>query len=203
MRYLVLRMSSWLLNAVWAIAPVALPGQTATVYASPDGTLQAVVVTSLAGESTTSIQRSPNRVLLTRDERSNDGAHGHGVLHASWTADSQFFVASTAATGGHQPWARPLWFYFRTKNRIIDLGKYGATATGDFTLRNPDIIETTVAACSGGDRPQTLAISLHRLVVIGRLPVASCANKQSNSPNPDRRAHRTRAVPGCACYNQS
>lgn len=54
------------------------------------------------------IREASGHVRLIRDETSGDGSHGYGVVHAEWTADSQFFVVGTVASGGHQPWARPI-----------------------------------------------------------------------------------------------
>lgn len=166
-------MSSWLISAILLACAIPLSGQTIVVYTSPDRAVRAIVTTDAAGESQVGFEFSErHRMLLKRDERSQDHEHGHGITHAAWTADSQFFVASTAASGGHQPWARPLWVYSRTGNRVIELWKFGVVATGDFTLKPPDIVETTVH-CPTGDQP--LAFSLHDVMSAGRLPVEPCA----------------------------
>lgn len=162
--------ASWLSYGLLFVAAAMLPAQTAKVYASPDRALRAVVTTNAAGESQLEVHTPAQRVLLRRDNRSKDGEHGSGIGHASWTADSQFFVASTTNTGGHQPWARPLWVYSRAANRIIELGKLGFVATGDFILKPPDIVETTVD-CPAGNQP--VVFSLHRLITVGRLPDAT------------------------------
>jgi len=73
--------------------------------------------------------------LLIRDETSSDGSHGYGVIQAAWTRASEFFVASTEAAGGHQPWTRPIWIYSRAKNKVFELTRMGATAVSDFTLK--------------------------------------------------------------------
>ena len=148
-------------------------GDRSRVYKSPDRTLQAVVVTDVAGESRIEIQAITGRVLFKQDKRSENGAHGYGIVHAAWTADSRFFVASTEASGGHQPWARPLWAYSRSKNRVFNLGRLGV-ATTDFTLKAPDIVQTTVVGCDAEAR--TFVLSLRRLVLTGREPTAPCPN---------------------------
>jgi hypothetical protein len=168
-----------------AIALVALSqlvyGQTAgdrsRVYKSPDHKLRAVVVMGKTGETRVDIQAISGRVLFRRDERSEVGEHGHGIVHASWTSDSQFFVASTEASGGHQPWARPLWVYSRSKNQVFELSNFGITATTDFTLKPPDIVRTTALGCDAENTPRTIAFSLHRLVSTGRVPTAPCPNQ--------------------------
>jgi hypothetical protein len=169
------------------VVTVLSPAQTTKVFTSPDRALRAVVWTNPAGESRVQIEGPSRRVLLTRDETSSDGSHGQGVLHAAWTADSQFFVAGTESTGGHQPWARPIWVYSRAKNRVFELGEMGAVSVDDFTLKPPDVIEMKVLDCEnvvGGD-PQTrsLSVSLHQVVSTERVPNAPCpARKSVGSP---------------------
>src|SRR5260221_727504 len=152
-------------------------GDRSTVYKSPDRGLRAVVVTGATGESRVDIQAIPGRVLFSRDERSEDGSHGHGIVRAAWTSDSQFFVASTSASGGHQPWARPMWVYSRAKNRVFELSRFGITATTDFKLNPPDIVLTTALGCDSENTPRTIAFSLHRLVSTRRIPAAPCSNQ--------------------------
>ena len=152
-------------------------GDRSTMYESPDRRLRAVVVTGTTGETRVDIQAIAGRVLFSRDERSEDGSHGHGIVQAAWTSDSQFFVASTSASGGHQPWARPLWVYSRLKNQIVELSRFGITATTDFMLKPPDIVRTTVLGCNAENTPRTLTFSLHRLVSTGRVPAAPCLNQ--------------------------
>ena len=150
--------------------------QTKKVYWSPDRARKAVVWTGATGESRTEIQTRSGRVLIMRDETSADGQHGHGIDHAAWTPDSQFFVASTDSSGGHQPWARPIWVYWRAKNQILELGKMGAVGVADFTLKPPDLIQTKVLDCErGGDSAsRSLVISLHQVAESGRLPNPPC-----------------------------
>ena len=150
------------------------PAQTTKVFTSPDGDLRAVVWTSPAYESRVQIQGPSRHVRLTRDETSSDGSHGQGVLHAAWTADSQFFVAGTESTGGHQPWARPIWVYSRAKNRVFGLGEMGAVSVDDFTLKLPDVVEMKVLDCRNLDKPWSLIVRLHQVVSTERVPNAPC-----------------------------
>jgi hypothetical protein len=168
--------ASWLSYGLLFVAGALLPAQSAKVYASPDRALRAVVTTNATAESQVEIQTPAHRVLLRRDDRSKDGEHGSGIGHAAWTADSQFFVASTEASGGHQPWARPIWVYSRATNAIVDLSKLGVAATVDFQLRPPDIIAATVN-CPAGNRPLTL--SLRRLVSDGGVQKRACPDHSS------------------------
>jgi hypothetical protein len=89
--------------------------------------------------------------------------------------DSQFFVAGTVSSGGHQPWASPIWVYSRESNQIRNLAKMGATAVTDFVLKPPDVIRTGVLDCEHGrgelaSRP--LVISLHQVMAT---PIAKAA----------------------------
>lgn len=163
---------------VLAISLFAAPplSSETKVYSSPDGSLRAIVVTEATGESRVEIQASHEQVLLGRDERSRDGNHGHTIVEAAWTSDSQFFVASTASTGGHQPWARPLWVYSSQKNQIFELWKFGVSATGAFTLKTPDITEVPILGCAG-TQSRILVFSLHRFLATGRVPIAPCPGK--------------------------
>lgn len=166
----------WLSYGLLFIAGALLPSQSTKVYTSPDHALQAVVTTNATGEFQVELRTSQGRVLLRQDDRSEDGEHGGGIVHAAWTADSQFFVASIVASGGHQPWARPLRVYSRARNRVLELSALGVNATGDFTLRPPDIVETTVL-CPNRDQP--VKFGLHRLVLAGRLQTDPCNARSS------------------------
>jgi len=156
---------------------VGLPilADTTATYTSPDGTLRAIVETTLAGESRASIQLAPDRSLLTRDERSRDGVHGHRVVRAAWTADSLFLVVSTEAFGGHQPWSRPIWVYSTAKNRVFELWRF---VTGEFTLEAPDRVEAPIIVCGGLQaNGRVLAFSLSRMVSTQRLEIPACSGR--------------------------
>ncbi len=169
-----------LLKGALALVFIAVPSQAQTtkVFTSPDQALRAVVWTGPTGESRTQIQGRFQSIRLTHDETSADGFHGYGVCHAAWTADSQFFVASTEAAGGHQPWARPIWVYSRAKNRVFELGKMGLVSVADFTLKSPDVIEMKLLNCKNGRgdlESRFLTLSLHQIVSTRRLPAAPCS----------------------------
>jgi hypothetical protein len=137
------------------------------LYRSPDHALQVVVASARI-----EFQTSSGRILLTRDDPS------HVILRAAWTADSQFFVASTESSEGHQPWAHPVWIYSRAKNQIIELAPLGATAVAGFTLKSRDVLQTRVLDCQHGKpgdlTSRTLQISLPQLLAGGRLPDPPC-----------------------------
>ncbi|MEA3160241.1 MAG: hypothetical protein QOD95_1789 [Gammaproteobacteria bacterium] len=152
-------------------------GDRSRVYESHDHQMQAIV-TGVSGESRVDIRVARGRLLFRRDERSEDGEHGHGIVHAAWTSDSQFFVASTAASGGHQPWARPMWVYSRRQNRVYELSEFDVVATTSFTLRPPDILQVTAIGCEAGTR--TLRFSIHHLVSRSKAAMAPCIIQLSN-----------------------
>ena len=130
------------------IAGEQIPPPPASLV-SPDGARRAVVETDANGESHTRIEDAKGRVRLTRDDRSKDGSHGYAVVHAAWTADSRFFVAGLESSGGHQPWAHPIWIYSRAANRVFELARLGMAPVSDFQLRPPDILEVQVPKGSG------------------------------------------------------
>jgi hypothetical protein len=139
---------------------------TAHAYWSPDHTLKVLLQPRIE------FQTNSGRILLTRDDPS------HVITHAAWTPDSQFFVASTESSAGHQPWAHPIWIYSRAKNQIMELSTLGATAVAGFTLKSPDILETKVLDCKRGKpgnlTSRALTINLHDLASNGRLPDPPC-----------------------------
>ncbi|HEY4088180.1 MAG TPA: hypothetical protein VGM43_19735, partial [Bryobacteraceae bacterium] len=98
--------------------------------------------------------------------------------HAIWTPDSQFFIAGTETSAGHQPWSHPIWIYSRAKNKILDLSALGATAVADFTLKSPDLLQTEVLDCkrnkSGELSSRPLVINLNALTATPRLPDPPC-----------------------------
>jgi hypothetical protein len=83
-------------------------------------------------------------------------------------------VAGTESTGGHQPWARPIWVYSRAKNRVFGLGEMGAVSVDDFTLKLPDVVEMKVLDCRNLDKPWSLIVRLHQVVSTERVPNAPC-----------------------------
>ena len=170
---------SQLMASALLVAIVSPPTAPAQVYTSPDRSIRSVIWTGPTRESRAEIQTARKHLLLIRDETSSDGSHGYGVTHAAWTPDSEFFVASAEAAGGHQPWARPIWVYSRDKNRVFELTKMGATAIGDFTMKSPGVIVVKVSDCpnGGGPQPRSLVVSLRRLVTDGGLPVRPCAER--------------------------
>ena len=117
---------------------------------SPDQKLRACV--SSVGkhgppfnESRIEIHDVNDHVLAFKDFRSPDGEHGRNVQKNEWTLDSQFYVFSTASSGGHSPWHWQTYFYDRRTNTFKEVDDFtGPIIKRDFTLSAPDWIEVTV-----------------------------------------------------------
>jgi hypothetical protein len=149
----------------WALEP-----DKEIEHISPDRTLRARIHTDANGESSVQIEdKRSGAILLMRDDRSKDGAHGHGVVHSAWTPDSQFFVAGLESTAEHPSWAHPIWVYSRASNHVVELWKIGLSVVANFQLRSPDILETRVFAPKPNGRRsgQPFSGSLHTLLSKG------------------------------------
>jgi hypothetical protein len=115
-----------------------------TTYASPDGTLVAVIVSvdqpEATDESEVRVQAASGKVLARKNYRSEDGEHGYGVTKAQWTPDSQFFVYSLESSGGHQPWHSPVQYFDRKLHKFLSLDDAlgDAVLNPHFTVEAPD-----------------------------------------------------------------
>jgi len=127
-------------------------GRSPHVYVSPDATLRALVlpidvdVHQHMWESHVIISTSKGKRLASKDY-SSEGAHGHYVVNAKWSPDSQFFVYSMSSSGGHSPWHFPTWVYSHQKNLIINFeeiigGK--PTVSKDFNFSGPHTVTATI-----------------------------------------------------------
>ena len=154
----------WLL----LLAALAAAADSQKVERSPDRQLGAVVTENASGETLVEFRTAAGRVLLRRDERSSDGQHGQGIVHSGWTADSQWFVASTESSGGHQPWARPLWAYSRARNQVFELDRFGVVAVDAFRLAPPDTVRVPTV-CPPGEQRRPVTFRLAELLS-GSLP---------------------------------
>lgn len=144
----------------------------AALVVSPDGSLRARISTDDHGESRVRIEEAlSGRVLLARDDTSPDGGHGYACVRGAWTPDSNFFVAGLASSGGHQPWAHPVWIYSRAANRVVELWSVGITPTEPYRLRSPDILVTRAGA-------RRISVSLGELL---------CARRRIACPAPQRK----------------
>jgi hypothetical protein len=145
-----MRLAVSLLVGILLVACAHQPSWTCPGTTSPDQQLRACVLpvgkqAPPLNESRIEIHDVNNRVLAFKDFGSADGEHGRNVQKSQWTPDSQFFVFSTASSGGHSPWNWQTYFYDRAKNGFQEVDTFtGPVISRDFTLSAPDWIEVTV-----------------------------------------------------------
>jgi hypothetical protein len=126
--------------------PAQCPGVT-----SPDQQIRACVLSvgrhpnPPFNESRVEIRNMNGTVLATKDFKSPDGEHGRNVQKMEWSADSQFFVFSTASSGGHSPWHWQTYFYDRKRKTFKEVDDFtGPVIKRNFKLTAPDWIEVQV-----------------------------------------------------------
>jgi hypothetical protein len=131
--------------------PVQCPGVT-----SPDQQLRACVlsvgkhVNPPFNESRVEIHDMKGATRATKDFKSPDGEHGRNVQKMQWSPDSQFFVFSTASSGGHSPWHWQTYFYDRRANTFREVDDFtGPIIKRNFKLTAPDWIEVQVQGTPG------------------------------------------------------
>jgi hypothetical protein len=130
---------------------VNCPGVT-----SPDQQLRACVLSVGThpnppfNESRVEIRSMNGPVLATKDFKSPDGEHGRNVQKMEWSPDSQFFVFSTASSGGHSPWHWQTYFYDRKRKTFKEVDDFtGPVIKRNFKLTAPDWIEVRVQGTPG------------------------------------------------------
>jgi hypothetical protein len=96
-------------------------------------------------ESRIEIHDMNGAVLATKNFKSPDGEHGRNVQKAEWSPNSQFFVFSTASSGGHSPWHWQTYFHDRKRNTFKEVDDFtGPIIKRNFKLTAPDWIEVRV-----------------------------------------------------------
>src|SRR5438067_1921708 len=96
-------------------------------------------------ESRVDILDVHDHVLASKSFKSSDGEHGRNVAQSSWTANSRFFVFSTASSGGHSPWHWQTYFYDQKNNTVKELDDYtGPIIKADFQPTAPDVVHVRV-----------------------------------------------------------
>jgi hypothetical protein len=124
--------------------PAAQGAPETVAYKSPDGLLVAFIVPTQAShstvESSVEVRTSEGKLLVREQYLSKDGEHGFGVVRATWTSDSQFFVFSLESSGGHQPWHSPVQYFSRSLGKIqsLDDALGDAIADPEFKVSAPD-----------------------------------------------------------------
>jgi hypothetical protein len=115
-------------------------------------------------ESRIKIVSKTGNVLLDTSFSSEDGEHGLGVVKASWTPNSKFFVFSTSSSGGHQPWHSPTFFYSVKLKKLIYLDDLvGVITTPDFVLSAEDSLYT-IGKRKDDLEDEDFAIKLSKLI---------------------------------------
>jgi hypothetical protein len=137
----------------------------AQFYRSPNETVTVRIsqLSAKCAESLIEVRSAKGHLLLHKSYGSPDCEHGMVVNRGVWTADSKFFVFNAQASGGHQPWHWPVYFYSRSVNSVRVLDNYvGPIVAPDFTIRPPHIIETRVLEMQN-DPGKPLTVDLMRL----------------------------------------
>jgi hypothetical protein len=122
-------------------------GQSRHKFIAPNRNAIAYVFSLKAPEATEEsrikiISRTGNTFLDTSFS-SEDGEHGLGVVKASWTPNSKFFVFSMSSSGGHQTWHSPTFFYSVNLKKLFYLDDFvGVITTSDFVLSADDSLYT-------------------------------------------------------------
>jgi len=145
------------LAAILALAAFASSHpQTPQHYVSPDKSVIAVITPGgpKKSESEVELRSSTGKVLFHKDYTSSDGTHGYGVVQATWTPNSQFFIYSMEDSGGRAAWHSPTWFFSRKLNRTLSLDNAlnDSVSFPNFKLVPPD--EITVTLWGQGSMPK-------------------------------------------------
>jgi hypothetical protein len=102
-----------------------------------------------SNESRVEIRNMDGPLLATKDFKSPDGEHGRNVQKMEWSPDSEFFVFSTASSGGHSPWHWQTYFYDRKRKTFKEVDDFtGPVVKRNFKLTAPDWIEVQVQGTS-------------------------------------------------------
>jgi len=139
-----------------------MPEASTTRYTSPDNSVIAIVRSKKAPEATTDsrieLRSQSGKLLVRRNYSSEDGEHGYGVVKATWTPDSQFFVYSLESSGGHQSWHSRLEFYGRKQHKILSLDDalHDAVNNPPFVISAPDRVTVELEF---GKRQMTISLS--------------------------------------------
>ena len=145
-----LRYSFFVLAAFVLCAFVFADGKI--IHVSPDEGLWAVInPTGTGSEDRIEVERPKGTLIASRDHTSPDGEHGRSVLHADWTPDSQFFIYSTASSGGHSVWHFNTFVYARRTNKIYELDEIiGPLVDPTFDVSAPDKFHSKRLNPTGG-----------------------------------------------------
>jgi len=132
-----------------ACTDLAFADEGSKSWDSPNKSLQALAETNKPKEGdqfdvvkiVTSQGRDVAKFSLGRTEHMSP----RYVYRGQWSPDSRFFVFSTLSSGGHSIWHATTYFFDSKSQKFYELDKFiGSVVEGNFTVLEPDIIETKV-----------------------------------------------------------
>jgi hypothetical protein len=140
------------------------------IHPSPDKSLRALVLPVDADlhatpdmESRVVIRSADGKLLTSKDYSSPRGSNGYYVVRGKWSPDSQFFVFSTASSGGHSPWSFPTWVFSREKNAIVSFNKMigdNPTTSEEFKFSGPHTVTATTWEKPGSENRIPVVVDL-------------------------------------------
>ena len=149
--------SGYLLALSFLLFVNATAGTTSRLkkYLSHDSAMVASIYTVVQegnGDSESKIEfRTSKGVLIgAKSFLSKDHAHGLGVVKATWTLDSRYFIFSTMASGGRLSGNFPTFFFNRADNQLhlIDAFKHSKIVSPEFETEFPDGVSFTIESHS-------------------------------------------------------
>jgi len=138
-------------------------------YQSPDGKYIAIIIPlpnapSGSGESKVEVH-SKDAIMSSASYSSEDGEHGFGVEHATWSPDSKFFVYSMSSSGGHQSWHFPTYFVSVNDFKTRCLDDYvGSITQTELSFNPPDIVHVYGHAPNDFEKETEISASLSKLL---------------------------------------
>ncbi len=129
------------------------------IHISPDEKLEAVVTPTYIhergfNEHRVEIRTLHGKRLALTDHSSADHEHGQGVIFASWTPDSRFFVYSVSSSGGHSAWHFPTYVFVRERAAFFYLDELARPfVTPQFQLYPPNRFVSEARNDKGVDYP--------------------------------------------------
>lgn len=155
-------------------APQPAPKPKCSGKQSPDLKLCAKIVSvgkhgPTFNEDRVDIFDSNEHLLASKSFKSADGEHGRNVAKSGWTANSRFFVFSTASSGGHSPWHWQTYYYSKKTNTFKELDDTtGPIIKKDFQMKAPDEVDVHVQGAPSD--PSDIITGTLKKVHLGTLP---------------------------------
>ena len=128
-------------------------------HVSPNEKLQVVITPTYTHERgfhehRVEVRTATGKRLAVNDHSSTDHEHGQGVIFASWTPDSRFFVYSVSSSGGHSAWHFPAYVFVRDRGAFFYLDELARPfVTPHFKLLPPNRFTSEALNDKGIDHP--------------------------------------------------